>query len=69
VTLRDAAEYITQLPDAEHGLQHACAKGVAGMRPTPHILTEGGGFAIIDVPRNKVDQTDLLRERHANTAT
>jgi hypothetical protein len=27
------------------------------------ILTKSGGFAILDVPRNKVDQTDLLRER------
>jgi hypothetical protein len=27
VTLRYAAEYITQLPDAERGLPHACAMG------------------------------------------
>jgi hypothetical protein len=27
------------------------------------ILIERGGFAIMHVPKNKVDQTDLLRER------
>jgi hypothetical protein len=26
-TLRDAAEYIKQWPEAEHGLTHACATG------------------------------------------
>jgi hypothetical protein len=27
IALRDAAEYISALPDAEHGLPHACAMG------------------------------------------
>jgi hypothetical protein len=32
VTLRDAAEYIMELPEAEHGLLAACVRAV-GLRP------------------------------------
>ena len=64
IALRDAAEYISALPDAEHGLPRACAMGRGHGAATAVADTD---LMIVARGADKEDRADAQHSGHSRT--